>query len=106
MINQSEELITIQLYGHPMDDGRTHVKGDDLPGFHFILDDGEDPREEMFPTLVRFLEIFLRANAYKQESVQVREVAHVTPMRDLPQRGSPFKQRSPDRDFNLVAALG
>ena len=106
MINHSEVLITIHLYGHPMDDGRIHVKGDDLPGFHFILDDGEDPREEMFPTLVQFLEIFLRANSYKQESVQVREVVPFTPMRDLPQGGSPFKQGPPDRDFNLVAALG
>ncbi len=106
MTNQREAFITIQLHGHPMDDGRTHVKGDDLPGFHFILDDGEDPREEMFPTLVQFLKLFLQARIVQQESVQVRVVARLTPIRDFSKGWSPPTPESLYRDFNLVAALG
>ena len=105
--NQAEQLLTIRLYGHPMDDGRTHIKGDDLPGFHFILEEGEDPHEEMFPILSQFLELYLRAKAHEHRSVHVRSVARALSMHDFSRCwGSVPAPRIVEGSYDLVAALG
>lgn len=115
---QAEEYLTFRLQGTTMEDGRTHVRGDDLPGFYFILEEGEDPEEEMFPVLKDFISRYLKAAARPSlASRQSLFVSHVAPAVHLQDYAVPSPRRAAfygtvdgakaesERGFELMAAL-
>jgi predicted RNase H-like HicB family nuclease len=56
--------ITINLRGRELDDGRFYVDSEELEGFHYLLDAGEDP-EAMTPTLQEFVQLYVKAEITK-----------------------------------------
>lgn len=58
------ELITIELHGHEMDDGRTYIDSPDLKGFHYILE-ADEGIEAIEPEFTVFLKAYLKAEVRK-----------------------------------------
>ena len=61
LADDTPEFITVRLLGTLMDDGRMYVKSEDLPGFHFVLEEDEidDPGDVLMPALSAFLDAML-----------------------------------------------
>ena len=98
-----------------MDDGRMYVKSEDLPGFHFVLDEDEvdEPDEALMSALSTFLDAMLSpdvphgigmegaasrlawTSALSLHEYAHRHFAHVPT--------DPDQQR--ERSYNLVASV-
>ena len=66
--------IQIRLKGRPTDDGRMYVTSPDLKGFHFLLENDEEPFSAMKPALVHCLSHLLEA--------ELKELSPLVSMRD------------------------
>jgi hypothetical protein len=96
-----------------MKDGRIHVKSDDLPGFHFILEEDEkdNPLEALAPALDEFVPLFLaarlKAESEKPVSVRVRKNSwrQAITMHELAHYQLPKRAGGHERTYNLVAAF-
>lgn len=60
-IKERNEAISIELCGHPMDDGRIYITSETLKGFHFIIE-MEDVigMESLGDALIPFLSAYLK----------------------------------------------
>jgi hypothetical protein len=54
----AEHLYTINLTGHPMDDGRIYLNGD-MPGYTYVLDPGEKI-DAVIPNLIDFASLYFQ----------------------------------------------
>lgn len=64
MTQTRKETITFELEGQEMEDGRIYVSSKTLKGFHYILDENEDP-EVMTDVLTSFMSAYLKAEINK-----------------------------------------
>ena len=112
------EFITVRLLGTPMDDGRMYVKSEDLPGFHFVLEEDEidDPGDVLMPALSMFLDAMLSPSVSDDigmggvasrlawtSALSLHEYAHRHSAHPLAVPSVPDRQR--ERSYNLVASV-
>ena len=81
-----KELISFELNGRELDDGRTYLTIPTIKGFHYILEAGEEVIA-VSDTLKLFMAAYLNAeiekvrpatspNAYRERSLNVRRRSH------------------------------
>jgi hypothetical protein len=63
-VEMEENLITIELHGKELDDGRFFVSSPNLEGFRYLLNADEEP-ETMIPSLTEFMQLYLSAEIKK-----------------------------------------
>ena len=101
-----------------MDDGRMYVKSEDLPGFHFILEEDEidNPDDILMPALGTFLDAMFTPNTSDNNidmggivnrlawasALSFHEYAH-RHFAHTPPPVHPNRQR--ERSYNLVASV-
>ena len=95
-MNTTGTLLKIELHGEDAEDGRILVRSPDLEGFYFVVPPGEDPVSTMKPTLMEFVQIYLKAEVRRIESAQTpRQFRH----------NALGVMRGPSRDFSVFAEV-
>ena len=95
-MNTTGVLLKIELHGEEAEDGRILVRSPDLEGFYFVVPSGEDPVSTMKPTLMEFVQVYLKAEVRRIESVQTPRQFRHSALGIMP---------SPSRDFSVFAEV-
>ncbi|MCY4222832.1 MAG: hypothetical protein OXC25_01535 [Thiotrichales bacterium] len=89
-------MLRVELHSRESEDGRILINSPDLKGFYFVVSAGEDPMTAMKPTLMEFMQIYLKA--------EIRRIERAHTPRQFRRNALGIEHR-PQDDFSVFAEV-